>query len=157
MMLIALDKNPYCAAEKVPDKLKFKQLLELGQLICSTGISSVFKSVKQGKKLQEWIKKHVGWTYMYYDRLFEWTLKNVKLKNETMGKLLRIKFDLYEEHRSYYNNNNYIRRVNPETLIFRYVKEYKGRTRYPTDIEIDAEEAVKEYKKYVEWKGVKWQ
>lgn len=152
MMLIALDKNPYRAAELVPDRLKFKQLLELGQLICSTGISSVFKPVRQGKKLQEWIKSHTDWTYMYYDRLFVWTLRNVNLKNETTGKLLRIKYDLHEEFKNYYNENYYIRRVNPNTLIFRYVKEYAGNTKYATDSEIGADEAVKEYRKYMEWK-----
>ena len=154
MMLIALDKNPYRAAELVPDRLKFKQLLELGQLVCSTEISSVFKPVKQGKKLQEWIRSHVSWTYMYYNRLFEWVLKNINLKNETIGKLSNIKYDLHEEFKSYYNNSNYyIRRVNPDTLVFRYVKEYTGNTKYKTDSEIDADEAVREYEKYVEWKS----
>lgn len=152
-MLIVLDKNPYRAAEFVPDRLKFKQLLELGQLICSVGISDVFKPVRQGKKLQAWIRNHVSWTYMYYDRLFDWSLRNINLKNETIGKLSKIKYDLHEKFKSYYDSNYYIRRVNPDTLVFRYVKEYARNTKYKTDSEIDADEAVKEYEKYVEWKG----
>ena len=43
-MLIVLSKWPRKAAERVPDKIKFKQLLELGQLVCSTEISSSFKA-----------------------------------------------------------------------------------------------------------------
>lgn len=52
MMLIILDKNPLKSAELVPDKIKFKQLIELGQLICSAGISDVYKPIKQGKELE---------------------------------------------------------------------------------------------------------
>ena len=42
-MLIVLDSNPVNAANKVPDKLKFKQLLELAQMICSCGYSDIYK------------------------------------------------------------------------------------------------------------------
>ena len=45
-MLIILDKNPEVAASLVPDKIKFKQLIELCQLVCSTGICGIFKAVE---------------------------------------------------------------------------------------------------------------
>ena len=69
MMLIVLSKWPRKAAERVPDKIKFKQLLELGQLVCSTGVSSVFKPVRQGKEIQEWIKRNPRWTFLYFENL----------------------------------------------------------------------------------------
>ena len=58
-MLIITDKNPYKAAGWLLDNTNknfcFKQLLELSQLVSSTGISNVYKPVKQGKELQAWI------------------------------------------------------------------------------------------------------
>ena len=44
MMLIICDKNPVRAAELVPDRLKFKQLLELCQMLCSVGYSNNLRS-----------------------------------------------------------------------------------------------------------------
>ena len=37
MMLLITSSNPFIAASQVPDKLKFKQLLELCQMFCSLG------------------------------------------------------------------------------------------------------------------------
>ena len=152
MMLLILDKNPYRAAELVPDRLKFKQLLELGQLICSAGISNAYKSVPQGRELQKWIKGHINWTYMYFDRLFDFAFKNINLKNESKGRISQIKFDLLNKFRDYYSNHYYIRRVSPSTAIFRYMKEYKEFTKYETNSELPIETAVEEYKKYIKWK-----
>lgn len=50
MMLLILDENPILAANLVPSKLKFKQLLELSQLICSAGISGVYKKFHKVKR-----------------------------------------------------------------------------------------------------------
>ena len=72
MFLLILDKNPDKSAELVPDRLKFKQMLELGQLICSAGISNVFKPIKQGKELQVWIKNNKNWIYWYMMFLFNY-------------------------------------------------------------------------------------
>ena len=70
MFLLILDKNSYKAAEFVPDRLKFKQLLELCQLICSAGISDVYKKVNQGKELQEWVRNNKLWISRYFTYLF---------------------------------------------------------------------------------------
>ena len=62
MFLLILDKDPIRSAHLIPDKLKFKQLIELGQLVCSAGISDIYKPIKQGKQLQEWkkiLKKYI--------------------------------------------------------------------------------------------------
>lgn len=58
MMLIVLDKNPITAAKLVPNNLKFKQLLELAQMLCSCGFSNLYKKIPQGKAIQEWIKQN---------------------------------------------------------------------------------------------------
>ena len=143
MFLLILDKNPYKAAELIPDRLKFKQLLELGQLICSAGISDVYKKVNQGKELQEWVKNNKSWIYSYFRFLYIWVTKNIKIKNETQVKINEILWDLYgsivEVHR-------------PTTAIFRYVKEYAGMTSYESNSELPIDVAISEYKRYLEYK-----
>ena len=71
MMLIILDKDPVKSAQLLPDKIKFKQLIELCQLICSAGISNVYKPIKQGKHLQNWILKNPIWTKKFAIALYE--------------------------------------------------------------------------------------
>ena len=154
MFLLVLDKNAFRAAEAIPDRLKFKQLLELGQLVCSAGISSVFKPIKQGKELQEWVKKHPDWTYMFYDRLFEWVLRNVNVKDETIGKFCRIKTDLHQKAKEYCGKSN-SSRTYPDFAIFRYIKEYKPYTVYETNKELPIDIAVEEYSEYIRWKEFK--
>ena len=61
MFLLVLSVDPITSANLIPDKLKFKQLIELGQLICSVGISDVYKPIRQGKEIQKWIKKYPEW------------------------------------------------------------------------------------------------
>ena len=146
MFLLILDKNPYKAAELIPDRLKFKQLLELCQLICSAGISEVFKPIKQGKELQEWVKNNRVWTYWFAMFLYDYCLHNLNLKIETIMKIKKIIRDLH--------NSIYITKETeyPKTAIFRYVKEYAEFTEYQTNSELPIYIAVNEYKKYIEWK-----
>ena len=148
MMLIVLSKWPREAAEFVPDKIKFKQLLELGQLVCSIGISSVFKPVKQGKEIQEWIKRNPRWTFLDCENLYCWVRERVKISNETDNKFAKILFDL----REIYNDSDTAR---VDTAIFRYSSQYKG-TQHHNNSELPIEEAIKEYKKYIGWKGKTW-
>ena len=63
MQLYILDKNPIRSAIKIPEKYRFKMLLELAQMV-STLTGSVYKPVKQGKKLVSWINHHRR--YVYY-------------------------------------------------------------------------------------------
>ena len=145
MFLLILDKNPQKAAELVPDRLKFKQLLELCQLICSAGISDVFKSIKQGKELQNWIKNNKNWTYWYIMFLYDYCLKNINLKAETIYKIKNIIRDLH-------NSTDILKPEQyPKTAFFRYVKEYLG-TKYATKTELPIKECIKEYNKYIKWK-----
>lgn len=141
MMLLIQDKNPVEAAKLVPDRLKFKQLLELCQLICSCGYSNLYKTVNQGKELQNWIKLNPSWTKIFAKELFIWCNERVNLQSKTARTFKRI-IDKIED-----------RNMSPiKTIIFRYKKEYKPLTRYSSGTEIPVIEGIKEYKKYAEWK-----
>lgn len=153
MMLIILDKDPYIAANLVPDKIKFKQLLELGQLICSAGISSVYKPIKQGVKLQEWVNddKNIVWVLKFFSELKKLCYYKLKLnlKYETKLKIETLQCHLINE---IYDRN--IKRFTPiTTAILRYKEGYE--CKYPTNTELPIEECISEYEKYCVWKGWK--
>lgn len=95
MMLIILDKNPEKCVDKLPRSIKFKQLIELCQLVCSAGISNVYKPVKQGRRLQSWIIRNKGWVFQYMVYLKNWCFKNVEMKMETIYKIDKILYDLF--------------------------------------------------------------
>lgn len=149
MMLIILDKNPLKSAELVPDKIKFKQLIELGQLICSAGISDVYKPIKQGKELQKWVLKNARWVLSYYNALLVHCMKSCSLKLQTLIDLTDIFSYLHE-----YCETNKLKRKDIETAIFRYVQEYS--CNIPSKTELPIDECIQEYKKYAQWKGEKW-
>ena len=142
MMLIILSKNPVYAAELVPNKLKFKQMLELCQLLCSCGYSNLYKKVPQGKELQAWIKKNPGWVKTYACHLYLWCLENIKMKDKTKADI----FNIIARIKAYCTEDNI------KTAIFRYVKEYK--CDYESNAELPIDIAIKEYEKYLKWKGV---
>lgn len=146
MMLIVLDKNPIKSAELIPNKIKFKQLLELCQLICSAGICDVYKPVKQGKKLQNWVKEHQGWAYNYGLHLFTWCRSHINMSDKTIADTLKILCSL---------DGWLFSCTSTDTAIFRYSSGYKSNI--STDTELDIDKCVKEYRKYVQWKGKKWQ
>lgn len=140
-MFLILDRNPVKSASLVPDKLKFKQLLELAQMI-STITGSVYKPVRQGKEIQEWIKKYPDYTKFYYRTLYAWCIENIKMQEKTIKDLMTIYLSLsYKEIDMY-----------PETAIFRYNKNYKG-TSWQNNSELSINTAIYEYKKYLCWKG----
>ena len=141
MMLIVLDSNPVNAANKVPDKLKFKQLLELAQMICSCGYCDIYKAIPQGKKIQEWIKRNPSWVKTYAAVLYYWCLNNIILKEKTIKDFFNILASIPDKC----DLNGEI-----ETAIFRYNKKYKSI--FPSDAEITIQNAIKEYDKYLEWK-----
>lgn len=142
MQLLILDKDPIKSAQLVPDKYKFKMLIELGQLICSAGISDVYKRIPQGKELQEWVKENKAWSLLYFAELFDWSCRNVNLKLETYKSLNKIKWHLFESVDEPKNE--------PTHAHFRYAKEYKCNIPSKTLLPID--ECIAEYKKYLEWK-----
>lgn len=146
MMLIICDKDPQKAVkylvEHTNKNFVFKQLLELGQLICSAGISDVYKKIPQGKELQEWVKYNAKYGHYMFMQLLKYVKKNINISKETYSRLYRIECD-YSLYLFY--SNKYTK-----TAIFRYKKDYKSQ--YPTNSELPINVAIEEYKKYLEWK-----
>ena len=142
MMLLILDENPSDAARKIPDRLKHKQLLELMQMI-SCIVDFGYDKIPQGKAIKEWITKNIDWTYVYAKTLVE--KQYMSLKEET-----RIKYQCLLD--LLILRCKYVIVPNAKTAIFRYVKEYED-TEYPTNAELPIDVAIKEYKKYLKWKG----
>jgi hypothetical protein len=70
------------------------------------------------------------------------------MSDGTNKKFTKILFDL----REVYNDSN---TAKIETAIFRYSSQYKG-TEYSSNSELPVDKAIKEYKKYLEWKGGIW-
>ena len=145
MMLIITEKKPKdnlkWLAENTNKNYIFKQLLELAQLICSCGYSNIYKPIKQGKALQEWIKKNPLWVYRFYNLLWFWCAARIKMKPKTLYDLYMIKDNLYEHIEKK-------RRITyPKTAIWRYNKDYLSE--YPTDSELPIEVVTGLYKKYI--------
>ena len=147
MMLLILDSNPTAAGYAIPEKLRHKQLLELMQMF-SCVVDFGYKQIPQGKELKEWISRHTAWCYTFAKHLL-FILPN-KLSEETLNKyhcileLLRLK-----DQRTVIPNL--------KTAIFRYSSGYEGKTEYKSNTELPIGIAIEEYKKYLEWKGDKWQ
>lgn len=144
MFLLVLDKNPVKSAQLVPDGIKFKQLIELCQLICSAGISNVYKPIKQGKELQKWVIKHKCWTYNYLLELKFYVLKNIKIGMKTANDIEKIIYDLVVSIKE---------DKEPTTAIFRCSKDYE--CNISTDTELPIDECIEQYKKYIIWKKEK--
>ena len=144
MMLIVLDREVNLAAYKVPNKLKFKQLLELCQLLCSCGYSDKYKGIKQGKAIQEWIKKNPEWVKTYGILLLNWSRSSVKLKEKTFIDMAQILIN---------TPGNFNLGSTVDTAIFRYSKDYE--CDIPSNSELDINQAIGQYEKYMVWKGLK--
>lgn len=145
MMLLISDENPISAANLVPSKLKFKQLLELSQLICSAGISGVYKKIPQGKEIQNWILENPAWVYRYFDTLFIYCVDLPNIKHKTVEDFKQIMHDLHWHVK--FNGRIYIP---PQTAVFRFSKDYI--TDYLNNVTLPISKCVEEYKKYVQWK-----
>jgi hypothetical protein len=139
---------PTTSAYKIPDKYKFKMLIELGQLICSVGISDVYKKINQGKELQEWVNCNKSWVYFYFSYLFDWAKhkSGLKLKESTITKLNSIQEDFAIV-------TLFMPIVVPTDAYFRYHKDYKCEIASKTLLPL--EECIKQYEDYlVNFKGV---
>ena len=163
MMLIICDKSPDKAVnwlvENTNKNFCFKQLLELGQLICSVGISDVYKEIYQGKEIQKWIIKNKEWVFFYYFELYTFCKRSdIDMKKETMEKIDEISTDLFCNCKLKGTKSKVIPKTvdiypikyDLETAIWRYSKEYESE--YETNSELPIDVAVAEYKKYIDWK-----
>ena len=151
MFLLILDKDPIKSANLVPNGIKFKQLIELGQLICSAGISNVYKPIRQGKSIQQWIKRNPEWIAMYYFWLKKYCVENIKGKFQTFMNIEMIYNDIYflccERQKEI--------KEPLKTAIFRYSIDYSHKTKHPTNTELPIDECIKESEKYINWKKEK--
>lgn len=151
MMLIVCDTDPKKAVDYLVNnssqRFYTKQLLELYQLICSCGYSSIFNKIPQGKEIQAWIKQNPKWTMCYLYHLLD-KCKNY-YKPVTMGKFHKINKETLNILNLTIENINSYPEIN--TIIFRYRKDYNG-TNYSTNSELPTDLAIKEYKKYLNWK-----
>jgi len=145
LQLYILDRNPIIAAQKVPDKYKFKMLIELGQLICSAGISDVYKKIPQGKELQDWVSQYKIWTYKYFLGLYRWSENNIKMELKTSIKLITILTQLSHKCCSEATSS-----ANPTHGHFRYEKNYICDVESKSLLPID--KCIEEYTKYIEYK-----
>lgn len=146
MMLIIADRDPYKNAKYIAEHTNknflFKSLLELGQLVCSAGISSVYKPVKRAYEIQDWILKNKLWVYRYYRSLWYYCMSKINMKSKTALDLYNIENDLFD------SIEKKKRIVYPKTCIFRYKKGYNSK--YESNSELPLEEGIKEYRKYIE-------
>lgn len=145
MFLLVLDKDPVKSAKLVPDGIKFKQLIELCQLINSAYDFKIMKSISQGKQLQIFIKNNPEWTLVFYCKLMSVVIQNPKIKVETREKLINTGGELAKKCKYYLET--------PQTAIFRYSKDYE--CNISTDTELSIDECIEQYKKYIEWKKEK--
>lgn len=146
MMLIIADRDPYKNAKYIAEHTNknflFKSLLELGQLICSCKISSVYKPVKRAYEIQGWILENKLWVYRYYKTLWYYCISKINMQSKTALDLYNIENDLFD------SIEKKKRIVYPKTCIFRYKKGYKSK--YESNSELPLEEGIKEYRKYIE-------
>lgn len=139
MQLYILDKDPIKSANMIPDKYKFKMLIELGQLISTLTKNGIYKPVRQGQELVYWIDKNANYVDKYYYTLLKWSEENINMKEKTKNDLYEIWYSLEQ---NYIENLTY--------AYFRYAKEYVCNIPSKTLLPID--ECITEYRKYIQWK-----
>lgn len=146
MMFIIANKDPHKAVEYLishtDKRFYFKQLIELGQLICSTGISSEYKKINRGKAIQDWIVRHPTWTYWYYKDLL-YQCQDIFKNPSAYKRAAKIKQDLLLDENTGMEDNPTI-----TTAIFRYKQGYHSE--YTTNSELPIDIACKEYIRYIE-------
>ena len=146
MMFIIANVDPDEAAiylrEHTSKVFRFKQLIELAQLVCSAGFSDIYKTVARGKVIQEWIKKNRYFTYRYMKRLWYIALSETNIKPETSLKLYKIMNALFDSASA---DNAFD--LNIKTGIFRYKKGYESE--FPSNTELPIRTCVNEYRKYI--------
>ena len=144
MMYIIQDSNPATAVNLLPDSIKFKQLIELMQLLSSVNLTNVYKPVKQGKLLKEWILNNKEFTLHYFTTLTHWCFENVNLTSQTIKDINTVLFDLY-------NKIDYVLPVVINNIPFRCSKNYTEGININNKL-LPIEEGTLEYIKYVKWK-----
>lgn len=144
MQLYILDKDPKEAVNKLPEKYRFKMLIELAQMVSTITGCGTYKPIKQGKEIQEWIKKHPNWILDYQWELMLWCDIYINMSKITEDRLNTI-FNTFK-----YRYRPYVKIDNPKEAVFRYNSKYK--CEYPSNSSLPIDICVSEYNKYLEWK-----
>ena len=151
MMLIVMHEDPIQAArlliENTSNQFCFKQLIELGQLICSAGISSVYKKIPQGREIQEWIRENPGWVYHFLTHLNCYCSAKLSLSPETIHKLSTIIGNLVTFWATVSPESSAVTHERCKTAIWRYKKSYISK--YPTNSELPIETTTRLYVGYI--------
>lgn len=146
MMLMVFNKNPKLNSEyliKHTNKsFVFKSLLELAQLVSTATGNGVYKPIKQGAELVNWIKRYPDWTYQYFETLFDWCKINVNLSEKTTRDFTKILSSIPELGNDLFGT--------PTSAIFRYSNKYQSVVETKTELPIL--ECMEQYKKYIQWK-----
>lgn len=153
MNLFILDKDPIVSAQKFYDKMgskyAFKMLIELGQLICSAGFSDVYKTIPQGKELQEWIKENPHYTKLYFTELSRLCQgSSLKIRKETLNNIFNICHDINIS--SFYYECSEMGYEYIWDACFRYSKDYV--CSIPSKTLLPINECIKQTELYLDWK-----
>ena len=181
--LFITNRNPVEAAKYIIENTNklfcFKQLIELGQLICSCEvpsktyhdkkhnlifeyenkrkkyISNAYKPINQGKAIQQWIIRHDFWVYAYFMELLKYCKSNFNFKPESLRRLEKISSDMKKQalkNSLFTLEQLYKIDFHLGDVVFRYKKSYSAYTSFNSNESIKEEAGIKEYKKYLEWK-----
>ena len=92
--MLVLSTNSDTSVRLIPKHLRIKELIEVNNLICSAGISNVFKGTVKNEALTEWIKQNSRYIFFYYTRLIRWAWNNNRVPYKTYIKLKSVREDL---------------------------------------------------------------
>ena len=120
----------------------FKQLIELGQLVCSAGISNKFKRIPQGKEIQDWIRRNPRWIADYFQGLLALVSYSTNMSTETYNKLQQIFWHIYK-----YCLEKEMWNPSINTGIWRYKSSYVSK--YPSNMELPIYEITDLYYNYI--------
>ena len=143
MIVLSTDSNT--SVRLIPKHLRIKELIEVNNLICSAGISNVFKGTAKNKVLIEWVKRNSRYIFFYYTRLIQWAWNNNRVPYKTYVKLKSVREDL-----SFFMQYNNCTEESPKTIVFSYDSNYKSPI--PNNTEVPTLKGIHLYREYLAWK-----
>lgn len=143
MLVLSTDSNT--SVRLIPKHLRIKELIEVNNLVCSAGISNVFKGTAKNEVLIEWVKRNSRYIFFYYTRLIQWAWNNNRVPYQTYAKLKSVREDL-----SFFMQYNNCTEESPKTIVFSYDSNYKSPV--PNNTEVSTLKGIHLYRDYLAWK-----
>lgn len=143
MLVLSTDSNT--SVRLIPMHLRIKELIEVNNLICSAGISSVFKGTAENKVLIEWVKRNSRYIFFYYTRLIQWAHNKGRVPYQTYIKLRSVREDL-----SFFMQYNNCTEESPKSIVFSYDSNYESPI--PNNTEVPTLKGIHLYREYLTWK-----